>query len=393
MVECVVLCLDNSEWMRNGDYPPTRFESQLDAAHFLAGYSSTANQENSVAILSMGGFRVEIRVNPTNDIGKLLAAVHGIKLDGSSDFIRGIQTAQLILKHRSNKRQDQRIICFVGSPILVNEKQLVLLGRNLKKNNISLDLISFGDVEMNKEKLNKLHQAVNNAETSTFLECLPYSDLSIRDVILSSPLVHNNKTEGNPAAPGMQNEGGVVNEFGVDPAADPELYMALRMSLVEQEARQEESKTTQEAPSTEGVAASGAAISAIAGTSAEEGHSLPIAGSTSEKLDADLEAALSSSLEETVDKDGDIEMTAKSEPAILSSEEKSAVSTFPTRPGLFSDPAYMESLLVGLGGVDMQDPRIQEMLQKAGSTTETSTDDKEAKTEEKKKDCEESGRK
>ena len=34
-LETTVICLDNSEYMRNGDYAPTRLESQQDAANLV----------------------------------------------------------------------------------------------------------------------------------------------------------------------------------------------------------------------------------------------------------------------------------------------------------------------------------------------------------------------
>jgi len=40
-----------------------------------------------------------------------------MQIRGKADVVRGIQCATLALKHRQNKNQKQRIICFVGSPI------------------------------------------------------------------------------------------------------------------------------------------------------------------------------------------------------------------------------------------------------------------------------------
>jgi 26S proteasome regulatory subunit N10 len=34
-LEAVVICLDNSEWNRNGDFAPSRFENQKDAANII----------------------------------------------------------------------------------------------------------------------------------------------------------------------------------------------------------------------------------------------------------------------------------------------------------------------------------------------------------------------
>ena len=32
-----MVCMDNSEWMRNGDYVPTRFQAQADAVNLICG--------------------------------------------------------------------------------------------------------------------------------------------------------------------------------------------------------------------------------------------------------------------------------------------------------------------------------------------------------------------
>ena len=42
------MCVDNSEWTRNGDYAPTRFQAQADAVNLLAGAKTQANPENTV---------------------------------------------------------------------------------------------------------------------------------------------------------------------------------------------------------------------------------------------------------------------------------------------------------------------------------------------------------
>jgi len=34
-LEACMLCLDNSEWNRNGDFPPSRFDAQQDAANII----------------------------------------------------------------------------------------------------------------------------------------------------------------------------------------------------------------------------------------------------------------------------------------------------------------------------------------------------------------------
>lgn len=47
--------MDNSEWMRNGDYTPTRLEAQKDCVNLLFGSKIQANPENTVGLLTMAG--------------------------------------------------------------------------------------------------------------------------------------------------------------------------------------------------------------------------------------------------------------------------------------------------------------------------------------------------
>lgn len=54
---CVVFgrSVDNSEWMRNGDFAPNRLEAQTDAAIQIAARKRDMNPENTVGILTMAG--------------------------------------------------------------------------------------------------------------------------------------------------------------------------------------------------------------------------------------------------------------------------------------------------------------------------------------------------
>ena len=49
------LCLDVSDWMRNGDYTPTRIDAQYDAATMLCGAKIDSNPESTVGVLTSGG--------------------------------------------------------------------------------------------------------------------------------------------------------------------------------------------------------------------------------------------------------------------------------------------------------------------------------------------------
>ncbi|CAN0426993.1 unnamed protein product, partial [Ectocarpus sp. 12 AP-2014] len=152
-LESTMICLDNSEWMRNGDYIPTRMEAQHDAANLLCGSKTNSNPESTVGVLTMAGKGPELLVSPTDDMGKILSSLHGVSVHGKTNFAAGIQIAQLALKHRRNKHGGQRIIIFVSSPIEDETKTLVKVGKMLKKNNVAADVVSMGETDENQEKL------------------------------------------------------------------------------------------------------------------------------------------------------------------------------------------------------------------------------------------------
>jgi len=54
-LEATMIVIDNSEYMRNGDYLPTRFEAQSDAVNVTFQTKIDSNAENTVGIMSMAG--------------------------------------------------------------------------------------------------------------------------------------------------------------------------------------------------------------------------------------------------------------------------------------------------------------------------------------------------
>lgn len=48
-----MMILDNSEYMRNGDYSPSRFEVQSDAVKTIFQTKIDSNPENTVGIMTM----------------------------------------------------------------------------------------------------------------------------------------------------------------------------------------------------------------------------------------------------------------------------------------------------------------------------------------------------
>ena len=88
----------------------------------------------------------------TSDSNKINSYLFGVKIHGSLHFtqvnlsiIKALQIGALALKHRLNEAQKQRLICFIGSSIAEDVETLKLYGKKLKKNNVAVDLICFGD--------------------------------------------------------------------------------------------------------------------------------------------------------------------------------------------------------------------------------------------------------
>ncbi|XP_021724111.1 uncharacterized protein LOC110691480 [Chenopodium quinoa] len=82
VLEATIICIVNSEWMRNGDYSPTRFQALSYAVNVICGAKTQFNSENTVGILTMDGKGVRVLVTPTSDLGKILACMHACEKVG-----------------------------------------------------------------------------------------------------------------------------------------------------------------------------------------------------------------------------------------------------------------------------------------------------------------------
>ncbi|KAH0839498.1 hypothetical protein J3R83DRAFT_332 [Lanmaoa asiatica] len=247
-LEATMMIIDNSEYMRNGDYTPSRFDAQSDAVSTIFQTKIDSNPENTVGLMTMAHKGPEVLVTHSKDLGQILKALHTTapKIGGSIDIPTAINVAQLALKHRENKNLRQRIIVFVGSPLQgtgADEREMVKLAKKLKKNNVAIDFISFGDgiEEGESSVLKSFVDNVTSGDNSHLVSVPPGPHL-LSDFVLSSPILSEDRgipPEAMAGAPGPSGSGGTNNfEFGVDPSLDPELAMALRMSMEEEQARQ-----------------------------------------------------------------------------------------------------------------------------------------------------------
>ncbi|KAF9141968.1 hypothetical protein BG015_001082, partial [Linnemannia schmuckeri] len=354
-----------------GDYTPTRLEAQADAVNLIFGAKTQSNPENTVSLMTMAGKSPKVLVTFTADIGKILTALHNVAIGGQVSFSTSVQIAQLALKHRQNKNQRQRIIVFVGSPVEEDEKTLVKLAKKLKKNNIAVDVINFGEEAENTTKLEAFVAAVNNNDNSNLVTVPPGPHL-LSDILVSSAIVAGE----DGTAPAFVSSGGGSYEFGVDPNLDPELALALRISLEEERARQE--------------AASGGAPKAEEGAAKAEGGAATAAAAGGAVEDDLLAQALASS-----QGDGDHDMEGLTEEQEMQRAIQMSMSdnnnTSTTQPAAgaggdfdeaMQDPDFMNSVLGSLSGVDTSDPRIQNVLQGFSSSANSAEEEAKKKRDE-----------
>lgn len=113
-------------------------------------------------------------VTHTKELGQIITAVHNTStnLGRTASIPTAIAIAQLALKHRQNKNSRQRVIVFVGSPLEDAspdaERALIRLAKKLKKNNVALDVVAFGDgiEEGGEDGHSILRTFVENASSS-----------------------------------------------------------------------------------------------------------------------------------------------------------------------------------------------------------------------------------
>ncbi|KAI4754001.1 hypothetical protein E4T52_13839 [Aureobasidium sp. EXF-3400] len=252
-LEATMIVVDNSESSRNGDYVPSRWDAQADAANLIFQYKTQANPESSVGLMTMGATGPEVLTTLTTNPAKILDGLHRTKIRGESHLHTAIMIASLALKHRQNKSQRQRIIVLTCSPLnsaQESQSSLVKLAKRMKKNNVSIDIVAFGDLSDDVvSKLQAFNEAVKGGDGS-YLEIVQPGPNLLSDTIVASPILAGetggmggSSAGGEGGAPAS---GGGDFEFGVDPSMDPELALALRMSMEEETARQARANTSTE---------------------------------------------------------------------------------------------------------------------------------------------------
>lgn len=369
--------------MRNGDFVPTRLQAQQDAVNLVCHSKTRSNPENNVGLIVMSS-SVEVLTTLTTDVGRILSKLHQVQPKGNIKFCTGVKVAHLALKHRQGRNHKLRIVVFVGSPIEDDEKEIVKLAKKLKKEKVNVDVINFGEESVNTEKLTEFINTINGKDgTSSHLVTVPPGPL-LSEALVNSPVIVGE----DGAGVAMQATG---FEFGVDPNEDPELALALRVSMEEQRARQEDEARkvqAQSATETPGGTATEAtneealleqAINmSMVQEPTEQTPSVPDFASMSEE--EQITYAMQMSLQNSADN------TASNTPAPMDvadeDKDKDVKMEDEDYSEVMNDPEFLQQVLENLPGVDPQSEAIQSAM---SSLTKKEDKDKDSKKDSDKK--------
>lgn len=378
VLESTMICVDNSDFMRNGDFLPTRLQAQQDAVNLVCHSKTRSNPENNVGLLAMAN-SVDVLATLTSDVGRILSKLHQVQPNGNINFMTGIKIAHLALKHRQGKNHKMRIIAFVGSPVDLEEKELVKLAKRLKKEKVNVDIVSFGEEVLNSELLNTFISTLNGKDGSGSHMVTVAVGPHLSDALISSPII-----QGEDGAGGTP---GSAYEFGVDPNEDPELALALRVSMEEQRARQEsEARRAQEGGTSEAPKATEAPVAT------ENKESVP--GGTEEAL---LERALAMSMDTTpaaipvTSQQPDFSQMSEEEQIAFAMQMSMQDTPEPTATAgattaepmetdeMVNDPAFLQSVLENLPGVDASSAEVRDALSSSAEEKKKKEEKKEKK--------------
>ncbi|XP_076250311.1 regulatory particle non-ATPase 10 [Rhynchophorus ferrugineus] len=372
VLESTMICVDNSDYMRNGDFLPTRLQAQQDAVNLVCHSKTRSNPENNVGLLTLAN--VEVLATLTSDVGRILSKLHQVQPNGDINLHTGIRIAHLALKHRQGKNHKMRIVAFVGSPVASEEKELVKLAKKLKKEKVNVDIISFGEDSDNSDVLMTFINTLNGKDgTSSHLVTVPPGP-HLSDALISSPIIQGEDGTGGAGL------GASGFEFGVDPNEDPELALALRVSMEEQRQRQEDearkareasgaeggvkTETIKEEPTEEAMLERALAMSmedggSSAATATPATTRVPVDFANMTE-DEQIAFAMQMSMQ-----DAQETLPAKEEPMEVEGDEDYSE--------VMNDPAFLQSVLENLPGVD---PQSEAVRQAVGSLKDKKKDEK-----------------
>lgn len=254
-----------------------------------------------------------------------------------------------------------RIVVFVGSPVNHDEADLVKLAKKLKKEKVNVDIVSFGDHQKNNDIFTSFINVLNGKDgTGSHLVCVPRGS-ALSEALISSPIIQGEDGTGGAGL------GGAGFEFGVDPNEDPELALALRVSMEEQRQRQEEEQRraqgSSEPGAQEGTSSGGAALASQPNTEEallERALALSTDDAMPDFANMTEEEQIAFAMQMSMQ---DAQQEAPiSQPAKRQKKEETPMEVDEDINEVITDPEFLQSVLENLPGVDPHSEAIRDAV-------------------------------
>lgn len=177
-----------------------------------------SHPQNEIGLLALA--KIEVLVNLTSSIGKVLYKLRQLRPDGSINIVSGFRVAQLALKHRQDKQHKMRIIAFIGSPISADSQELITLAKKLRKEKVNVDVVCLGEEDANIVLLTGFIDTLNGKDgiNNNLVMIPPCADPA--GALVNSPIVQGEV--------GLEDTG-----LSLDQEDDADLAYALKVSLEE----------------------------------------------------------------------------------------------------------------------------------------------------------------
>ncbi|KAJ6221695.1 hypothetical protein RDWZM_000240, partial [Blomia tropicalis] len=151
MAHSIIICFDNSESARNGDFLPNRLVTMRETVYEVAQAIVRHREDNEIGFITMGGSRPDLASPMSHNMITFQKKLHETRTTGNMvDLFASLKLALLIHNHRISMKikLKRRVIVFLGSTIneiVQKDAQIDKIGEQYRQNEVSLDLIIFGD--------------------------------------------------------------------------------------------------------------------------------------------------------------------------------------------------------------------------------------------------------
>ncbi|KAB2037352.1 hypothetical protein ES319_D03G069000v1 [Gossypium barbadense] len=139
VLEATMICIDNSEWMRNDDYSLSRFQAQADAVSLICGAKTESNPKNTMGILTMSCLETIRTLEVPNLYHDLCKACSSVR---NPCLITSVKDEQLFIRCSLSFLCKSSILRFsfemigkclmwvVGAELIIAGLYLVILGKS-----------------------------------------------------------------------------------------------------------------------------------------------------------------------------------------------------------------------------------------------------------------------